>query len=481
MGGADSEVTGETCTIVLESAYFAPAAVRRTSRALGLKTEASTRFERGADPRLPLTAMERACALLEAIGAGTARGTVVDRYPARIEPMAVPLRRTRIARLLGVAVPDEEIRRILDGLGFALHEAEEGWRVTVPTRRVDVTREADLVEEIARHHGLDRIPVRFPVLASAPPPLDPRIARARRLRRALTGAGFSEAVTFGFTGEAVAAPFAPAASLARITNPLSEAFTVLRPSLLPGLVDSAGRNLRRGRHDVRLFEIGSRFSREEGETEAVGLVWCGAGSAPHWSERTREVDFFDASGAVSRVADAFDAEVELDPAPIPFLVAGQAAVVRLRAREGGTETGAPIGVVGRLHPAAGAPLDLPDGAAVYVAELAVEPLAACLRPARKVAAPPRFPSVERDLALLVDATTTARAIRQSIAVLALPILTSAQEFDRYAGKGVPEGRISLAIRLVFRAADRTLTDTEVQAAVDAVLAQLRDRHGAVQR
>jgi len=479
MGGADSEVTDETRTIVLESAYFAPASVRRTSRALGLKTEASVRFERGADPRLPVTAMERACALLEAIGAGTARGSVVDCYPARVDPLVVSLRRARIEHLLGVAVPDEDVRRILDGLGFALHESDGGWRVTVPTRRVDVSREADLIEEVARHYGLDRVPLGFPVLAAAPPPLDPRIARARHLRRVLTGAGFSEAVTFGFTAEAAAGAFAPPDSLVRITNPLSEAFTVLRPSLLPGLVESAGRNIRRGRRDVRLFEIGSRFSRDGGETEAVAFVWSGPGDAAHWSAKTREADFFDASGVVARVADAFDAEVELDPAAVPYLVAGQAATVRLRPRGGGRETA--IGVVGRLAPPVGEALDLPDGAQVFVAELAVEPLAAATRATVKASAPPRFPAVERDLALLVDETTTARAIRDAIAGLALPILASVHEFDRYAGKGVPEGRISLAVRLLFRAPDRTLTDAEVQAAVDSVLQRLADHLGAVQR
>jgi len=479
MGGADSEVSGETRTIVLESAYFAPASVRRTSRVLGLKTEASIRFERGADPRLPVTAMERACALLEAIGAGTARGSVVDCYPTRVEPIVVPLRRARIEHLLGVSVPDEDVRRILDGLGFALHDSDGGWRVTVPTRRVDVSREADLVEEVARHYGLDRVPLGFPVLTSAPPPLDPRIVHARHLRRTLTGAGFSEAVTFGFIAESAAVAFAPAESLARITNPLSEAFTVLRPSLLPGLVESAGRNIRRGRRDVRLFEIGSRFSRDGGESEAVAFVWSGPGEAAHWSAKTRDVDFFDASGVVSRVADAFDAEVELDPATVPFLVAGQAATVRLRPRGGGAD--ASIGVVGRLDPAAGTTLDLPEGAQVFVAEMAVAPLAAAMRAAVKAVAPPRFPAVERDLALLVGATTTARAIRDTITGLALPILASVYEFDRYAGKGVPEGRFSLAVRLVFRAPDRTLTDAEVQAAVDSILRLLHERHGAVQR
>src|SRR5690606_21175108 len=149
--------------------------------------------ERGVDPRLPVTAMERACALLETIGAGRARGTIVDRYPSRIEPRVLRLRRERIGGLLGLQVSDTEVRRILEGLGFALREAPDGWDVTVPTRRVDMLREVDLIEEVARHHGFDRIPVRFPVLVSAPPAVDPRIRRARLLRTVLTGAGFSEA------------------------------------------------------------------------------------------------------------------------------------------------------------------------------------------------------------------------------------------------------------------------------------------------
>src|SRR5262245_53654511 len=202
MGGADSEVSGETQTIVLESAYFTAQSVRRTSKALRLKTEASIRFERGTDPRLPVTAMERACALLELTRAGTARGTILDRYPLRLEPAVLRLRRDRVTGLLGTAVPDQDVKRILEGLGFAIRDTGTGWDVTVPTRRVDVLREVDLIEEVARHYGFDRIPVTFPALTAPPPPIDPRIMQARGLRAIMTGAGFSEAVTFGFIAEA---------------------------------------------------------------------------------------------------------------------------------------------------------------------------------------------------------------------------------------------------------------------------------------
>ena len=191
MGGSDSEVTRAIRGLSSSRArHFNALSVRRTSKALGLKTEASMRFERGTDPRLPLTAMERACALLEMIGAGTSRGTVVDRYPVRIEPTVLRLRRARIAGLLGVSIPDAEIRRVLEALGFALHDADEGWDITVPTRRVDTTREVDLIEEVARQCGFDRIPVTFPALTVAPPPVDPRITSCSTASGARHGAGF---------------------------------------------------------------------------------------------------------------------------------------------------------------------------------------------------------------------------------------------------------------------------------------------------
>ncbi|HET9360207.1 MAG TPA: phenylalanine--tRNA ligase subunit beta [Vicinamibacterales bacterium] len=482
MGGADSEVGDATRTIVLESAHFDPLSVRRTSRALGLKTEASLRFERGVDPRLPLTAMERACALLEMIGAGTARGTVVDRHPVRAEPTVLRLRRGRAAGLIGTPVPDEDIRRILESLGFALRNADGGWDVTVPTRRVDVSREVDLIEEVARHYGFDKIPVTFPHVVAAPPPLDPRIARARQLRGLMTGQGFSEAVTFGFTTAAAVAPFATDGSPVPIRNPLSEAFAVLRPSLLPGLVESAGRNIRRGRRDVQLFEIGSRFMQPGGESETIAFVWTGAGRAQHWSERNREVDFFDAAAVVSTIADSFDADVDGAPAAPAFLVAGQSASMVARPREAGhTTAGTPVGVAGRLAPDVGELLGLPAEVPAFVGELVLDTLSGFRRSSIKASAPPRLPSVDRDISILVSDTMTARSVRDTVHGLAIPTLASLQEFDRYSGKGIPEGKISLSLRLTFRAPDRTLTDQEVQKAMDSVLKALEDQHGAVQR
>ncbi len=223
MGGADSEVSASTRSVVLESASFNPRSVRRTSKALGLKTEASTRFERGVDPSLPPVAMARACALLRQLGANPA-GTSIDCHPSPVKTRTLHLRRARLGGLLGLVVPDADVLRILRSLGLTPDPAADGWTVTVPTSRGDMTREVDLIEEVARHHGYDRVPTTFPALVSAPPPSDPRTAQARHLRGVMTGAGFFEAMTFGFVAEAAAAPFAPPDDIVGIANPLSETF-----------------------------------------------------------------------------------------------------------------------------------------------------------------------------------------------------------------------------------------------------------------
>jgi phenylalanyl-tRNA synthetase beta chain len=488
MGGADSEVTGKTTAIVLESAYFKPLSVRRTSKKLGLKTEASLRFERGADPRLPVTATERAAALIEMIGAGRARGTLVDRYPKRIEPSVLRLRRARISGLLGGTIADADVRKILEGLGFALRDASDpstplgagpstalgGWDITVPTRRVDVTREVDLIEEIARHYGFDRLPTTFPALTSAPPPADPRIVRARHLRDVLTAAGFFEAVTFGFIGEAAAASFAAAEDLVPIANPLSDLFAVLRPSLVPGLVDAVAHNMRREQRDVRLFEIGAQFTRSRGERQALACIWSGAGAPEHWSGTGRPVDFFDMKAVAERTCDALGVGIHTTPALEPWLVPGRSAAIMA--------SGTRVGIIGQLAAGVSDAHGLPGSDPVYVAEIDLDALdPAAVRRDVGVEPLPRYPSVTRDISILIDEALASAEIRRTIREAAPATLVLIREFDRYEGKGIPPAKVSLSLRLTFRSSDRTLTDAEVQEAMDGIIAALKDRHGAVQR
>ncbi len=475
MGGADSEVTASTPVIVFESAYFNPLSVRRTSRKLGLKTEASMRFERGADPRLPVTAMERACALLEMTGAGRARGTVVDRYPARIEPILLRLRRTKITGLLGAVIPDADVRRILESLGFALRDAPDGWDVTVPTRRVDAVREVDLIEEVARHYGFDRLPSTFPALTSAPPPIDPRIGRARHLRTIMTAAGFSEAMTFGFVAEPAAKPFAPEGDLLPIANPLSENFAVLQAvgSAEPGRCGRAQPPSRAARRTpVRNRRALLPHARAKGApSPAPGPARRGG---EHWSGGARDVDFFDMKGIVERIGQALRLDVRTEPHREDWLVAGRSAVrhdgwhahrrawtARARNRRSARFAVERRGVRGRDRPRRGgtaAPQE--RGAHRTAAALSVG---------------------HRDISDSGGRDAPGGYRPHDVREAAPGTLVRVREFDRYQGKGVPEGKVSLSLRLTFRSSDRTLTDSDVQSAMDAVLAALKERHGAVQR
>ena len=482
MGGEGSEIGSQTRIIALESAYFQPASVRKTSKRLGLKTEASIRFERGLDVNAPPLGIARAAALFAQLGAGAAIGPLIDRYPTPKPPVLVHLRAARIARLLGQAVPDADVPRILEPLGFEIgrdtSSAETAWHVVVPSFRVDVSREADLIEEVGRHYGFDRLPVTFPALTTPQPAPPPEVLRDRRVRHVLTGAGFSESSTFAFIEKDAGVPFCePGFDPSPIANPLSEKFAVLRPSLLPGLLDSAAHNRRRERKDIQLFETGSRFTRD-GEGRAAAFVWAGAADGPHWSHETRTADFFDVKGVVEQIAEAFDIAVTFAPASASFLVAGRAAIVRAQ-RNGDEIT---LGIVGQIAPSVTAARGFPASEPLYAAEVDLHALGViAAREDRLVDTLPRYPSIARDISILIDDTLPAATVRGTIRSAAPSTLVSITEFDRYQGKGVPEGRVSLSIRLIYRAPDRTLTDREAQEATETIVDVLRSTHKAEQR
>ena len=503
MGGADSEVSSATTTVVFESAYFKPASVRRTSKRLGLKTEASSRFERGGDIGNQVTAIQRAIALLQQIGAGQPIGSIVDVYPAPRAPMRLHLRRERLARVLGASGPDAQVARILRGLGVEVDAAPDGWDALAPTFRVDLLREADLIEEVGRHYGFDKLDATFPVVTQPAPPPDPRIPRDRLVRQVLTAAGYSEAVTFGFIEakavedfqkepqrpqssqsqdvSAVSAVSAVSSDRIAIANPLSAKFDTLRPSLLPGLVDAVAHNRRHGRRDVQLFEIGTRFT-PAGETRGVALAGTGAAGGDHWSGGARDVDFFDVKGAAEHLCEALGVAVRFEPAREPFLVAGQTAVILVA---GGPEDGARLGVVGQLAPALADARGLPRQDRVFVAEADLDRLQRARAAASDATRPlPRHPFVVRDLSIVVADTLPAEIIRGTILAAGRDVpapLGALSFFDRYQGKGVPAGAVSLSVRLTFQAADRTLTDAEVQHSVETILAALVREHAAIQR
>ena len=481
MGGLASEVSAGTQRVAFESAYFKPASVRRTSKRLGLKTEASSRFERGADINAPVVALARAIALMEQIGAGRAIGPIVDRYPQPRGPMGLHLRRARLALLLGATVADADVQRILRGLGLTVTPATDGWDVVAPTFRVDLLRESDLIEEVGRHWGFDRLEPTFPVQTTPARPPDPRIARDQLVRRALTAAGLSEAVTFGFVEAKAADLFAADGGSVPIANPLSAKFDTLRPSLLAGLVDAVAHNRRHGRRDVGLFEVGARFSAN-GETRGVGVAWTGGVASTHWSGGAREVDFFDVKGVTEQLCGLLDVSPRFETAREPFLVPGQAATVRSAT---GPSAGAILGRIGQLAPGIAESRGLPRQDRVFVAELNLDLIWAARIETEDATNPlPRHPFVVRDLSIVVADTLPAEIIRGTIQTAGAKMdapLAAVVFFDRYRGEGIPDGSVSLSVRLTFQAVDRTLTDEEVQQGFDTILAALVREHDAVQR
>ena len=485
MGGANSEITTQTRRVVFEAAYFAPGQIRTTSRALGLKTEASTRFERGMDRTAPPRAMTRALELLQTIGAGQPTGAITDVYPRPHQPKTVALEKAPISGLLGMDVPDADVSRILAALGFEVQSASApmpdsagptarhgGWKVTSPPWRIDIHRQVDLIEEVGRHHGFEHLPATFPGVEQAPPPSDARIARDRRIRTALLGMGFSESITFAFIEAAAAEPYLGGSATVAIANPLSEKFVAMRPSLLPGLVDAVSRNLRHGRADVRLFEIGTRFS-PRGETRGAGFSWTGLATPDHWSGERRPVDFFDIKGVVEQLCALMQVRPAFAEIETPYLVTGRAASLVVNDQV--------IGVFGQLAPAIADARELPADE-VFVGEIDLDALTAASPAETLRTSPlPRYPSVVRDVSILVADTLSAATVRGTIRSAAPETLLDVREFDRYQGKGVPDGKVSLSFRMTFQSRERTLTDEEVQAAMQRIIDALTRELHAIQR
>ncbi|HUG52834.1 MAG TPA: phenylalanine--tRNA ligase subunit beta [Vicinamibacteria bacterium] len=473
MGGASTEVSDSTRAVALEAAYWDPATIRRGAKALGMHTEASHRFERGADPEGPPAALGRIAHLLARIGAGTARPGLIDRYVARRTPTRVALRPARVTAVLGAPVAVSESRRILSGLGFAVGEPAEAWPVEVPTWRGDVTREVDLVEEVARHHGLGRIPSTIPA-STRVEGLRPAQRRDRDLRSALAGAGLTEVVTYAFVPDQPESTLSP--RRLRLANPLSAEQAVLRDSLVfPGLVGVLRTNLRQGRRDVAVFELGRVFGLDQVPAAQTGpeeprLGFLLAGRAPaHLAPSGRAYDFFDAKGLLELLAARFGVGApRLLPPPARWqgvLHPGQSALLEP------LDPGRPPEILGVLHPDLVARWELKE--APIVAEL--DPARFDRRAPVRFRALARFPAVERDLAVVAETAVPAVEVLDEVTRAAGPLLREVRVVDRYDRPPVPAGRVSLTVALAYQDPARTLTGEEVQSSVDAVVGALRAR------
>jgi phenylalanyl-tRNA synthetase beta chain len=459
MGGFDSRVTDATRNVFLESAHFVPAAIMGRARKLGLHTDASHRFERGVDPELPRRALERATELLLSIAGGKAGPVLVAEHLADLPPpVAVTLRRARLTRVLGVEVADAEVARIFTALGMQVESTGEGWRITAPSSRFDIEREEDLIEEVARIFGYDNIPTHTPagalVLAIEP---EARINELA-LREQLAARGYYEAVNLSFVAADLLTRWSFTERLVPLANPLSADLAVMRPSLLPGLIEALRHNRARQQDRVRLFEVASVFAAGDPpvETPSVAIVACGSARAEQWGEPSRPLDFHDLKGDLDALI-AWGGEpsrwsVHADDLPA-WLHPGRAARV---ARDGQT-----VGYLGALHPQLAKALDL--GADVHVLELALEPVLSRRLPSAQPVS--RFPTVRRDIAMDLPEEISWSQIEQTVRSALAVRLKQLLLFDRYSGKGVEAGRKSLAMGLILQDASRTLTDDDADVCV----------------
>ena len=469
MGGAASEVTDDTRSVALEAAYWDPLSVRRTAKALGMHTEASHRFERGADPEGPPPAMARLAHLLQKTGAGSTRPGIIDCHPAPQPRRLARVRPSRLKIVLGVDVPAAETRRVLTGLGFVVGADDEtGVRVGVPSWRGDVFREIDVIEEVARHHGLDKIVPTLPGNAVVGG-LRTWQVRERAVRETVVTAGLVEAIQYAFVSEAESS-LLPGGRVG-LENPISEEQGILRASLVvPGLLGALRTNLRQGRRDVGFFEIGRVFAPSAGlprEAKRLGFALSGNSRPPHWSEKARLVDLFDGKGIVEAVFRCLGAQP-------PTWRAGDSPS-HLHPGQSATAARAEVacGYVGVVHPDVAQRFEIPDG--TVVGEIDLGELLEELPPATRFRSLDRFPAVARDLSVVVTADRQAADLEHDIRAEAGGLLRSATVLDRYDRPPVPAGKVSLTFSLVFQRADRTLTGDEVQEAMARVVGMLRSR------
>jgi len=467
MGGMPSGVSGETTAIFLESACFAPELVAATGRRLKLPSDALYRFERGVDPSLQRRALERATALVLEICGGRA-GPVTEAGITKPKPVTVKLRHERLNRLLGYAIPAAEVERLLKRLGIGVRKlGKAGWVATIPSHRYDLRLEVDLIEEVARLYGYERIPAR-PYAAQLPPAAVPERRPVDLARDRLASRGWQEVVTYSFVDAKLEAVLAPGARAIPLDNPIADTLALMRTTLWSGLLPAWRYNQQRQRKRVRLFEIGVCFREQDGrvvETETLALLAAGAAAPEQWGLPARPVDFFDVKADV----EALMADLGFERGEHPALHPGQTARI--------TGGGAAVGWLGALHPRLVRELDLPE--APVLLELDTRALAAARLP--RPAAPSEFPASRRDLALVLREQVSAGELLRLVRESGGKLLKDTGVFDVYRGAGLPNGFKSVALSLIFQDNSRTLTDQEVESAVEAVTQRLQAGLGATIR
>jgi phenylalanyl-tRNA synthetase beta chain len=476
MGGLNSEIRDKTSRVLLESAYFSPGGTRRTSKVLGLQTESSYRFERGIDPEGVLDASLQAAVLIAQLAGGEVAKGAIDCYPTPLPRSEIRLRLSKVSTLLGIQMERKEVHEILRRLHMEVKDNKgEEWVVSPPAYRGDITREIDLIEEIGRLTGYDRIPVQTPKMWVLPLRKDRQEEMEKRAKDALVGLGFSEVITYSFIDpqsiETLRLPSKdPRLHPLAILNPLAEGQSVMRTLLLPGLLETARYNLSHKNTDLKIFESREVYhpqKREKLPQERRSLAGLALGrvAGEGWNVPPQEVDFYYVKGCIEQVL----AELKV-PAPafthsevIPYLHPSNGAVV--------TVDGVAVGAIGELHPAVAEVSELPPGVLVF--EIDLPALAERFWREITFTPLPRFPSVDRDVAMVIDEGTSAEELKEIIQGIDNAYIEMVEVFDCYRGDSIPSGRKGLAFRIRYRSGERTLTDEEVNEFHQEVLKQLQ--------
>ncbi len=479
MGGLNSEVRPETRNILLESAYFNPMGIRRTAKKIGLNTEASLRFERGIDPNGSLKAAEQAAFLMAKFAGGRVVKEVVDNYPKRIEAHQISLRVDRVNQILGTSLSAREISQYLEDLTLKVEAtASDNFEVTVPTFRVDLEREVDLIEEVARLYGYHQIPVTLPLGRVGPERKTKKEKIAYKAREILTACGFFETINYSFLSPQVLKKLNlrssdPRSNLLMIKNPLSEDQAAMRTTLIPGILQTARHNFNRQNFNLKLFELGRVFwGRKEEElpeeVEMLAGIISGYREEETWDKKGVECDFYDLKGALELLLEELGiAECNFWPgADEPFLHPKKSAKIMAKEKL--------LGIMGELHPDLKEVFDLTQQ--VFIFEMNFSILQELAEEKRLFHPLPRYPAVVRDLSFMVDEKILAGDLRQTIQEGGQGLIKEVKLFDLYRGKPVPPGKKSLAFRIKYQHNERTLTDEEVNHLHQKIIALLKEKY-----
>jgi phenylalanyl-tRNA synthetase beta chain len=471
MGGINSQVSETTSHIVLESACFNPATVRQGSKKYGLRSDSSYRFERSVDLNGVVSAQARAALMMkELAGGGICLGRV-DIYPETGKSINIPLRVGRVNQLLGASFNSEQVRDLLSRLGMEVLSQSENMEVKIPSFRPDLLREVDLIEEIARIDGFDKVDTVYPVAGVRPVRISPRQNIAKKVREVFCCAGFAETVHYSFIERAYAEEFKTAFASEQVIalkNPLSSDYDTMRTSLLPGLLKTAGLNLSKGQKPLKLFEVGSVYSSDSTglrtEKAVLSAIVLGPYEPTPWKPRGGEYDFYDLKGTLETLITHLHLKLEIFPDSKPFLLPGKSVRVQIDDRE--------LGYMGQMAPEQNLvaelnvyALELDLGALEKSSSLRFQPI-------------PKFPETYRDISILVDRSVTSQKAADLILKTGCPLIQKVDLYDHFEGKKIQADKKSLTFALSFQSAERTLSDNEVNPLFEKIVQTLKSELGA---